>query len=51
MSGLVKNRGLKGTYLVFGPICPPTYAKSFIKLPLEKTDEGSLQLIGSSVKE
>ena len=35
MSVLTKNRVLRGTYLVFGP----TYAKSFINLPLDEADK------------
>ena len=41
IKALVKNRGLEGTYSVLGP--DVTHAKSFIKLPLDEADEGSLK--------
>ena len=40
---LTKNSGFGGTYLIFAKYAPDsTYAKSFIKLPLDEADECSL---------
>ena len=46
MSGLAKNRGLGGDLFGLWPNMSPdsTYAKSFIKLPLDEADAGSLKL-------
>ena len=45
-SGLAKNRGLGGGLFGLWPSMSPasTYAKSFIKLPLDEADAGSLKL-------
>ena len=43
MSGLAKNRGLGGLFGVWPNMFPDsTYVESFIKLPLDEVEEGSL---------